>query len=152
MTIPIDAPADAHYLQLLISTPRQLETHVLLGFSTASNRKVSAIVFPGRKPDYTTTQESIPNEWVTTQPSPFEVQSIKLGEPRDFGDMAADYGSVWTQYRIDLQQVKDYRLQGNPRAKLVRIYLSFDPLPARHGGRATGSVTRSGAWKSSREA
>jgi hypothetical protein len=36
---------------------------------------------------------------------------------------------VWTQYRIDLQQVKDYRLQGNPRARLVRIYLSFDPLP-----------------------
>ena len=129
VTIPIDAPANAHYLQLLISTPRQLETHVLLGFSTASNGKVGAIVFPGRKPDYTTTQESIPNEWVTTQPSPFEVQSIKLGEPRDFGDMAADYGSVWTQYRIDLQQVKDYRLQGNPRAKLVRIYLSFDPLP-----------------------
>jgi len=129
VTVPIDAPADAHYLQLLISTPRQLETHMLLGFSTKANGRVTAVVFPGRKPDYTTTQEAIPNGWVTTQPSPFEVQSIKLGEPRDFGDLKADYGSVWTQYRIDLQQVKDYRLQGNPQAKLVRIYLSFDPLP-----------------------
>ncbi|HEY7980616.1 MAG TPA: hypothetical protein VID19_03965 [Candidatus Eremiobacteraceae bacterium] len=129
VTIPIEAPADAHYLQLLISTPRQLETHMLLGFSTSSNGKVNAVVFPGRQPDYTTTEEAIPNQWVTTQPSPFEVQSIKLGEPRDFADIAADYGAVWTQYRIDLQQVKDYRLQGNPRAKLVRIYLTFDPLP-----------------------
>ena len=129
VTIPIEAPADAHYLQLLISTPRQLETHMLLGFSTSPNGHVDAVVFPGKKPDYTTTQEPIPNEWVTTQPSPFEVQSITLGAPRDFGDIAADYGTLWTQYRIDLQMVKDYRIQGNPRARLVRIYLSFDPLP-----------------------
>jgi hypothetical protein len=129
VTIPIVAPPDAHYLQLLISTPRQIETHMLLGFSTTPGGGVTATVFPGRKPDYSTTDEAIPNDWVTTQPSPFEVQSIKLGEPRDFGDITADYGSVWTQYRIDLQQVKDYRLQGNPRARLMRIYLSFDPLP-----------------------
>lgn len=129
VTIPIDAPPDAHYLQLLVSSPRQLETHVMLGFATSPNGRVSAVVFPGRKPDYSTTSEPIPNEWVTTQPSPFEVQSIKLGEPRDFGDVAADYGNVWTQYHMDLQQVKDYRVQGNPRARLKMIYLTFDPLP-----------------------
>jgi hypothetical protein len=128
LTIPIAAPADAHYLQLLISTPRQLETHMLLGFSIPGKRG-NTIVFPARRPDYSTTQEAIPNGWVTTQPSPFEVPSIRLGEPRDFGDVSSDYGNVWTQFRIDLQQVKDYRLQGNPGARLEHIYLTFDPLP-----------------------
>ncbi|HEY5096215.1 MAG TPA: hypothetical protein VII69_13970 [Candidatus Eremiobacteraceae bacterium] len=128
VTIPIDAPADAHYLQFLVSTPRQLATHVMLGFTLPGN-KGSAIVFPGRKPDYSTTQESLPKGWVTAQPSPFEVPSLKLGEPREFGDIAADNSSEWAQFRIDLQQVKDYRLRGNPRARLSLIYLTFDPLP-----------------------
>jgi len=128
VTIPINAPADAHYLQFLVSTPRQLATHVLLGF-TLPGKHGTAIVFPGRKPDYSTTQEALPKGWVTSQPSPFEVPSLKLGEPREFSEIAADNGSDWAQFRIDLQQVKDYRLRGNPQARLSRIYLTFDPLP-----------------------
>jgi hypothetical protein len=43
VTIPIDAPADAHYLQLLVSTPRQLETNVLRRHRRRQRLRVGAI-------------------------------------------------------------------------------------------------------------